>query len=621
MFKYKVHEPCTTLESYDGNYDDTIELEDKTVLIEEDNVFSQDAIFTIKVNKDLIGTIRSNHYFYKNKQTHLDLVIERAKNLEFDPFYCTFIDYAYFFKYKIKEFLVDKDSLFYSVENKNLASKNKSVLISHHYTNDIKVELNSCYKFLHKGALYNLEKANYIDLNNVEILDDDFKNPFNDDFKKRICIIKGAHVKHINTPSRGYVEQYSKLHNAILVFNHIEKGLDSFYYVRMLHGFMLYKDDFDKDTVTLYKSLLNRYKFEFLSYLSTKEQDTKAIIDEVIALIDSIDTKKLTLRQSNDYLLYLVLYQDISKVKVFLDKYKEFEYSPRILSLALRYRDSSFTKLLLEHGFKLEKARDIECNNPKIANADGVFSDTIVRFYGLKDKYNITSHNILSLVFDTLDTNYVGSQRRNFFYDSNKKECSFLTKAPIEKRLKSLSYLYKSNFESKDDFVTLYYYALCMNEEKIAHYLYEKGIRLKDSEYALILNGNTKTKARDFFLENMLIKHKSYKLIAKYASYEDISVNLTKNDCRFLIDCIKDKDFLDTIFSSLKLTAQFKDELVMLVVRLKDIEILDYIFTRLNLTNSKKYVNYALKEGNDKDILAYLVNKTQNDIKKSTLKL
>lgn len=624
MFKYRANEPFKILESYEGNYNNTIELEDKTILIEEDNVFSQDEIFDLKINKDFIGTIRANHHFLAaRKQEHINIAIERAKSLEFDPLYHSFINYAYFFEYKIKEFFVDGDSLFYSVENKNLASKNKGILISYHYSNDIKVELNSCYKFLHKGAFYNLEQAIYIDLKNVEVLDDDFKSPFNDDFKNRTCIIKGSHIKHIETPGRGYVEEYSKLHNAILVFNNIEKGLDAFYYVRMLHGFMLYKDDFDKDDVELYKGLLNRYKFEFLSYLSTRKQDkkTKEIIDEVITVINSMGKKKLTLRQSSDYLLYLILYQSIDKVKIFLEKYQEFEYSPRILSLALRYRDSSFTKLLLTYGFKLEKARDVECNNPKIANKEGNFSDTIVKFYGLKGKYNITSHNILSLVFDNLDTSYVGSQRRNVFYDANKNECSLLIKAPIEERVRSLSYLYEKGFESEDDFVTLYYYALCMNEEKIAHYLYKKGIRFKDTSYALILNGEIKTIARDLFLENIFVKHKSYKLVAKYAAYEDLSVSLTKKDCSYLINFLKDKNFLDSIFNNLKLTAQFKDELVMLLVRFKDIEILDYIFTKLNLTNSKKYVNYALKEGDNKDIVAYLMNKTKNDTKKNTLKL
>ncbi len=579
MFYYDIYEEdnfiVKTLTAYKGSYKSKIVLENDVVFFDMlKTIFSRQKIFALHINRDLIGM---NFCEYdsdmllslkdlQEKVLHKKIRCN-STNLNKHKF-----DYLNLDDYKISEITVDKDSLFYSSVDKNLCSKNKKILIYHHYTDDKKIVLNDIYKYIRTGAFNALKHLEYIDINNVICLDDTLASPFSSSMQNTRFVLRAKNLNKINYV-KDDVKRYSHLDKAILIFHKIPSNLDKFYIVRMLHGFMLYKELYKEDEIKAYTNLLNTYKYDFLIYLKNEDLDTKTqeIVSHVLSLFEDRDRPFL--------LKYLTLYSDYEDVKDFLDKNRDLSIDTEVLAFALRYRESSFTKLLLEY---------------------------------VKKDYSICPKFFLYAVLDSLHDNFIDVNK--VFYDTLGKECFYKEKINTKERLQSIKYLYNL-LQDNTYFIELYFFSLCCNEKAIASYLYKQGVRLKNTLYADIIEAKIKDERRDNFL--YLLFNNSYELVYTYTAYEDISITLIYKDYDvYIINYIVfNNDSLDNIIPYFKFQPRLCHRIIMDLIKFdKDLSILDLdlALEHFKIRNIDIYLDYALSLNKDKDLIAYLLDKQQN---------
>lgn len=577
MFYYDIYKDdnysVKTLTLYKGSYKKKIVLESDVIFFDISQIFSKKQIFALHLNKDLIGTNLSidEKDMILSLQNLKEKVLNRKIRCNYTNLAKHSFDYVYLEDYKISEITVDKDSLFYSSYNKNLCSKNKKTLIYYHYTKDKKIILDDIYKDIHIGAFAALKKIDYIDLGNVIALDDTLASPFANSIKGTRFILRAKNLDTIK-----YIKheesRYSKLTRAILVFNKIPQNLSSFYIVRILHGFMLYKDLFTEDQIEVYTHLLNVYKYDFLIYLKAESltSNIQDIINEVLLLFNDKD---------KDFLLkYITLYNDYDSLKYFLEQNSNLYIDAETLGFAMRYRESYFIKLLIN--------------------------------YLNKDSYLIPKF-FMYATLDKIDESFIDFKVQHSFYDKEQKECFYKERIHIRERLKSIKYLYNA-LHNNSYFIDLYFFSLCCNEKSIASYLYKQGVRLKNTLYADIIEAKIKDKRRDIVLD--LIFYKSYKLVYTYTSYENINITLIYNDYdSYVLDYIMfNTKSLNEIIPYFKFQNKLCCRIIMDLIKLdKDLSTLDLALEYFKISNIDIYLNYAISLNKDKDFIAYLLDKNK----------
>ncbi len=491
----------------------------------------------------------------------------------------------------VKEFVVSEDSQFYATNDKNLVSKDQTTLISHHYTDIQEITLDSACKRICEHALSSLEELNYINLNSIEEFTDDSAScPFSS--LQQEIVIDAPNLKKLKLSDRvkyaSYIDNDSMLSNAILVFKHIPKNLPSFYYVRMLHGFYLHQDEFNDKEKKAYEKLLVTYKYDFYTYIAEKDIDADLVNkDRVFNLIKDEDDSKLSQKELTKKLEFLVLYGDFETLQSFLDKNKEFECSARALAFALRYRDSSIVKLLLDNNFGLSVTLDEDLEE----------DEQSCSYYSEADNL------VLSLVLDELASfTDFGNEAviiNNDFYN-DKAECCGLEVESLDERLKSLDYLYSALQHDRSIFDTLYFYSLCFNQEKMANYLYDKGIRLNGTIYGDLL---TNDMDRDYDFINLISN--AIPLLYKYTQLENIKIHLTENDTA-IIYSLSDFDNKEEVLSYFEYEEDCAEAFIKEAISSDEYELVELLLKFFDVDDPSDYLDFAEEEGACDEIIDLL---------------
>ncbi len=584
------------------NYTNNVNI--KKIIINEGFIGQYDIYRS--VNKTNISLDKLNEC-YKN----INKVKDVSYNYDFQIIYFTCLNR---YNHQI-EFEVNNNKI-YSSYNGSLYTSDKQYLISHKYTEDEIISLHDDTKYLedealyfcpnikelHAKSLYSITDSDMIDFKHVRKLNDlsSYITIFalNLDF-----IFTEAHYKKV---SNAIIEKHSNLTNYIFVTPKLNPSdYSTFYAIRLVLGYLLHKDCFDKESSQIYDKYIKAHTNEIKNFARMHN------LQEILKLFpDSNDIKsakeiaKLSPIKASLYLEDRVLYGSFDDVNAIFENNKDIYFLNRALSYACRYGSLDKVELLIKNKaqFKLSE-NEFDDISTKTKNIFAINEDA---FYAL------------SLVIKDLNEQRYISTELQYDKDNNFYEALGAKVLDEKERLSILKFLVSLKIFNDKELSLLIVVAMLNNEELIFDYLLSLDFEFSNDDFmnSIVFKGK---KYQDFFFD-MTVRFKSLNLFLKLLNKFNIEFKLS---AKFNLDNIfitHDVDFIKTFASKVQMTPTLKLKLVEKALEYDDVNYVKAVLDVL-YTDVKKKISKLIDTTENAEIKALLVSYAKDDNTSSKTKL
>lgn len=552
------------------------------------------------INKSELNLDKLNKYYKEIKN------VKDISNYNFQLFYFTRLNR--YCNHQI-EFEVNNNKI-YSSYNGSLYSYEKRNLISHKYTEDEIITLHDNTEQLEDEALIfcpNIKELHAKSLKSIvdkEMINFKYDKKRNLDDLSTYVTIFALNCNYIFTEdaykkiSSSQLSKNSHLTNYIFVTPKINpSNYNIFFSIRLVLGYLLHKDLFDKDSAKIYNKYIKTHTNDIKNFARLHNlKEILAFFPDCDDILNSKAIAKLSPIKASLYLEDRVLYGTLDEVENIFSNNNDIYFLNRALSYACRYGSLDKVKLLIKNKAKFSLSTNIFKNIPtKNKNIFAINENTLYA---------------LSLVVRNLNKQVYLKTELQYDKDNNFFEAPGVKPLNEQERLTILKFLVENKTFNNEELSTLLVVAMLNNEELIFDYLLSLNFEFHNDDFMNSIEFKGK-RYNDFFFD-MLTLFKSLNLFLKLLNKLNIEFKVSSKLNFGHIFMAKDTDLITLFASKVKMTSTLKLKYVKTAIGYEDIS---YIKAALDIVykDIKKKLIELIEETDNSEIKALLVSYTKDE--------